>query len=181
MVKLLKESRSSLMTTCAVLALAGGLAAQEERGLPESMRRPWGPLVAVGRPAHGVIHAELMKFTRLFPSDRHLPDNLQGQPHIDYVPAFQWVPRGITTFQWGHPEMLLGNQESYEYGSPKPIGERGSFQISRYPELPFPLSWAPLYFSFTTPDGTHGRLGARWDDVDFYTNMPSIAIKRNVE
>lgn len=163
-----------------LLALTARGAAQEDRTASGS-QAPWNSLAAVGKPVHGVIHRELMKFTRIFPSNRHLPQSLQSRPHNDYAPGFKWVPRRLTTFQWGQPAMLLGNQKSYEYGSPKPIGERGSFQISRYPELPFPLSLAPLYFSFTTPGGTHGRFGARWDDVDFYVNLPSMAIKRNIE
>ena len=49
------------------------------------------------------------------------------------------------------------------------------------PNLPAPLCWLPLYLAFTFPNGVHFRLGARWDDVDSYIVVPSIAIKRKVE
>ncbi len=91
------------------------------------------------------------------------------------------IPRSWTAFFWGEPAMLLGNQRNFIGDSPKPIGEPGSFQISRYPDLPFPLSWLPLYVAFTTPNGVHVRLGARWDDVDSYIQVPTIALKRNVK
>ena len=91
------------------------------------------------------------------------------------------MPRGWTTFDWGRPSMVAGNQIAHEGGAPKPIGERGSFQLSLYPDLPAPLCWLPLYLAFTLPNGVHFRLGARWDDVDSYIVVPSIAIKRKVE
>jgi hypothetical protein len=113
----------------------------------------------------------------LLPSSRHLPPHLR-RPHDDYPAAFAWVPRGWTAFRWGRPRLILGNQAHALEGAPKPIGEHGSFQIARYPNLPFPLDCLPLYVAFTTPGGTHFRLGARWDDVDDYIQFPSIAIKR---
>jgi len=57
---------------------------------------------------------------------------------------------------------------------PKPITAPGTWQISKFPDGP----WYAWYFAFTTKGGTHFRIGARWDDVDSYTEFPSIAIKR---
>lgn len=116
--------------------------------------------------------------SRYLPSDKHLPRHLQGRRHWDYPWPFHLIPRGWTTFNWGKPEMMIGNQRARENGGPKPIGEYGSFQISRYPDLPLPFSWFPVYVAFTTREGLHFRLGARWDDVDGYTQFPSVAIKR---
>jgi hypothetical protein len=118
---------------------------------------------------------------RLLPSNRHLPGHLALRDHDDYLPLFRWIPRGWTTFDWGRPALLAGNQVNALHRSPKPIGERGSYQISTYPDLPAPLCWVPLYFAFTLPNGVHFRLGARWDDVDAYVVAPSVAIKRNVK
>lgn len=130
------------------------------------------------RPLEDFTEAVFEALYRLFPSDQYLPRHLQGRRHWDYPWPFHALPRAWTTYDWGEPEMLIGNQERKENGRPKPIGESGSFQLSRYPQLPLPLSWLPLYMAFTTRGGTHFRMGARWDDVDAYTQFPSIAIKR---
>jgi hypothetical protein len=118
---------------------------------------------------------------RLLPSKKYLPAHLAHRDHWDYPGPLQWVPRGWTTYSWGRPAMLLGNQEHAVDGAPKPIGERGSYQVSVYPELPVPFCWLPVYFAFTLPNGVHFRFGARWDDVDSYVNLPSVAIKKRVE
>ncbi len=118
----------------------------------------------------------------LLPSVRHLPPNLAPRPHDDYmIPGLALIPRGWNTFDWGHPDLIIGNQKNFQDGSPKPIGERGSFQLSSYPQLPVPFCWVPIYFAFTLPNGVHFRLGARWDDVDAYVVAPSIAIKTDVD
>ncbi|MBL0058549.1 MAG: hypothetical protein IPP35_05485 [Elusimicrobia bacterium] len=129
------------------------------------------------RPVKDFSDAAFEGLFRLFPSGQNLPSHLKNKRHWDYPWPFHRIPRGWTTFRWGKPKMLLGNQVSQEEGSPKPIGEPGSFQFSRYPDLPIPLSWLPLYLAVTTSGGTHFRLGARWDDVDAYTQFPSVAIK----
>ena len=118
---------------------------------------------------------------RLLPGGRNLPHHLKKRGHDDYPLVFRWIPRSWTTFGWGRPALMAGNQNHWQEGSPKPIGERGTFQISRFPDLPPPLCWVPLYFAATTPGGVHVRLGARWDDVDAYVQFPSIALKRNVQ
>lgn len=134
----------------------------------------------IGFPAPGAAADTTSSDTvsRYLPSDKHLPRHLQGRRHWDYPWPFHLIPRGWTTFDWGKPEMVLGNQRARRDGKPKPIGEYGSFQVSRYPDLPLPFSWFPVYVAFTTRDGLHFRLGARWDDVDAYTQFPSVAIKR---
>jgi hypothetical protein len=117
----------------------------------------------------------------LLPSTRHLPPNLAPRPHDDYmIPGLSLIPRGWNTFNWGQPGLIVGNQTSFLNDSPKPIGERGSFQVSSYPQLPIPFCWLPAYFAFTLPNGTHFRLGARWDDIDDYTVVPSVALKYGV-
>lgn len=118
---------------------------------------------------------------RLLPGRRHLPSHLQKREHDDYPAVFRWMPRSWTSFGWGRPRLLVGNQNTWYEGAPKPVGEKGTFQISRYPDLPPPLCWLPLYFAVTTPNGVHLRLGARWDDVDAYVQFPSIAWKLDVK
>jgi len=149
---------------------------------PRSAKRPsppvhrrFRPLV---RPFPRFAHSALRRIVRVLPSKRHLPDHLAHRAHWDYPGPLRWVPRSATSFGWGRPRLLLGNQKNFEGRHPKPIGERGSFQISRYPRLPVPLNLLPLYIAFTTPNGYHFRLGARWDDVDAYVTLPSIAVKK---
>jgi hypothetical protein len=119
---------------------------------------------------------------RLLPSSRYLPSHLARREHDDYmIPGLAQMPRAWTTFDWGEPRLILGNQKHKLNGAPKPIGERGSFQLSLYPNLPPPFCWIPAYFAFTLSNGVHFRLGARWDDVDDYTVVPSVAVKFKVE
>jgi hypothetical protein len=104
---------------------------------------------------------------------------VRSKRHADYPWGLRWIPRGWTAFKWGAPRQVLGNQKhgtlaSYPGWDPKPIGEPGTWQLSRFPDGP----WYAWYFAFTTKGGTHFRIGARWDDVDSYTEFPSIAIKR---
>lgn len=103
--------------------------------------------------------------------DSALPPNLQGKRHWDYPWPLKWVPRAWTSFKWGKPKKVFGNQADV-----KPIGDRGTWQVSRYPDGP----WWAWYFAFTTSGGLHFRVGARYDDVDDYTDFPSIAVKRGV-
>lgn len=136
------------------------------------------PLAASTHPLRQFMAVMLHQQTMVIPSGRNLPRHLRDREHWDYPLAFQWVPRSWTSFGWGRPKMILGNQVHFMRDSPKPIGEKASFQVSRYPDLPIPLCWLPLYVAFTTRDGVHFRLGARWDDVDSYTQFPSIAVKK---
>lgn len=158
---------------------------------PEEDRTPalLKPFKRVGRAATwGLARASqpFMNYSRyqlvkLLPSRKHLPPHLAHRDHWDYPGPLQWVPRGWTTYGWGKPAMVLGNQDHERDGAPMPIGEQGSFQISVYPDLPAPFCWLPVYFAFTLPNGVHFRLGARWDDVDSYVNLPSVAIKKRVK
>ncbi len=107
--------------------------------------------------------------------DSALPVHLRGMYHWDYPPGLRWVPRGWTAFDWGKPVMVAGNQKEKRAGAPAPIGERGSWQLSRFPGAPRPLRWFPIYFAVTTGKGWHFRIGARYDDVDDYTQFPTIA------
>lgn len=167
------------------LLLVGWVAPLPAEGDPETLSPSLPETVAPRRvlpgafsPLEDSADALMAGLFKLFPSKRSLPEHLRHRPHEDYPMAFRWIPRWLTAFSWGRPSLMVGNQDNAYEGSPKPIGERGSFQISRYPDLPPPLCWLPLYFAFTTHDGLHMRLGARWDDIDAYTQFPSIAWKR---
>lgn len=102
--------------------------------------------------------------------------------HQDYYFSFfRGVPRKITTrCLAGLPILLLGNQdywrETNQGFSPKPIPRRGEWQLSV-------TKWrknCPIflpYFSFTTTGGIHFRIGSRWDDMNGYFTIPSLALK----
>jgi len=62
---------------------------------------------------------------RLLPSSHYLPSPLARREHDDYlIPGLSLMPRAWTTFDWGKPRMILGNQKQNLAGDPKPIGER---------------------------------------------------------
>lgn len=113
-----------------------------------------------------------------------LPEKLKAAKHWDYPPGLRWIPRRWTSFCWGAPELVMGNQDERRVcqktgdAGPAPIGERGSWQISRFPDAPRPWRWIPLYLAFTLKNGRHVRLGARWDDVDGYVTFPTAASRR---
>jgi hypothetical protein len=96
--------------------------------------------------------------------------------HGDWPFILRWIPRRLTAFDWGAPKQVAGNQKNAtDAGFPKPIGEPGTYQVSVFPYAPWwakPIAW---YLAFTLKNGRHFRLGARWDDVDAYTQWPSIA------
>lgn len=108
-----------------------------------------------------------------------LPKNLKGKLHWDWPWPFSKIPRAWTAFKWGVPKKIWGNQnetrKSKEGEGPAPIGEKGSWQVSRFPDSPSALKFLPLYLAFTTKTGRHFRVGARWDDVDNYVQFPTIA------
>lgn len=145
-----------------------------------------------------------------------LPDNLKDRRHDDY--AF-WpltlIPRAWTSFGWGVPELAWGNQTRMRKTKdgiigPAPIGERGSWQISFFPEAPlwvimiaplllvgalllclaswwFLLLWLVVpfcpawYFAYSFKDGHQWRSGSRWDDVDNYVAWPDLPTMRVYE
>ncbi len=113
-----------------------------------------------------------------------LPAHLRDRLHWDYIWPLKLIPRWVTSFAWGVPKKILGNQTLVrkQRGTgpkgPGPIGEPGSWQISRYPKAPLVIRYLPIYFAFTTKKGLHARIGARWDDVDGYITFPVIAIRR---
>lgn len=107
-----------------------------------------------------------------------LPAHLKDKLHWDWPWPFNKVPRAWTSFDWGKPRMLLGNQKEVRAGAPAPIGEAGSWQISRFPDAPGILKYLPIYFAATLKSGRHFRVGARYDDVDDYTNFPTFASRK---
>lgn len=143
-------------------------------------RRAVGGAMRLTKPLRHLIFVVFDQQARMLPSGKELPAHLR-RGHDDYPLLFAWIPRSWTAFFWGEPSMMLGNQKHFLGDSPKPIGEPGSFQVSRFPDLPIPFSWLPLYIAFTTPNGWHVRLGARWDDVDSYIQVPTIAFKNDVK
>jgi hypothetical protein len=115
--------------------------------------------------------------------DDALPDNLKGTKHWDYPKFLRWIPRAWTSYAWGAPKKIVGDQKETRKGKegnsgPAPIGERGSWQVSRFPGAPGPLKYLPLYVAFTTKSGRHFRIGARWDDVDNYVTFPTVASRK---
>ena len=113
-----------------------------------------------------------------------LPENLKGADHRDYPKFLRWIPRSWTSFNWGVPVKMAGNQKrvridgKLQTEGPSPVGEWGSWQISKFPNAPWFAKYIPAYLAFTTKKGFHFRIGARWDDVDGYTTIPTIAVKR---
>ena len=125
-----------------------------------------------------------------------LPPNLQiidprtgkvigSKPHWDWPWPFSKIPRGVTSFKWGKPKLLLGDQKEVRAGAPAPIGEASSWQVSYYPDAPW---WAKLtglafYAAYSGSRGEDGkyrhyRLGSRWDDVDSYVTILSAASRK---
>lgn len=112
--------------------------------------------------------------------DSALPENLRGKKHWDWPWPFSKISRGATAFNWGMPKLVRGSQKGVVVDGaepaphPKPIGEPGSWQLSRFPLGP----WYAWYFAFTLKNGRHFRVGARWDDVDGYVQFPTLAWRR---
>jgi len=113
-----------------------------------------------------------------------LPAHLRDRLHWDYPWPLKLIPRWVTSYAWGVPKMIWGNQTLVrrQRGTgpkgPGPIGEPGSWQISRYPDAPWGIRWLPTYFSITIKSGWHARIGARWDDVDAYVTFPAPAVRK---
>lgn len=103
-----------------------------------------------------------------------LPPTLQGKRHTDWPWPFSRITRGATAFDWGKPRILVGRADSTQDGSPKPINPPGTFQISYFPDAPW-WSLKGLYIGCSGKKKADGRFrnfraGARYDDVDGYTN-----------
>jgi len=112
-----------------------------------------------------------------------LPEALKNKNHSDYSWPFSLIPRWVTTYNWGIPQQIGGNQtlkrqdkNTGKWG-PGPIGEPDTWQVSRFPDAPKGFNDMPLYFAMTTKEGLHIRIGARWDDIDSYVTFPSITIR----
>lgn len=108
-----------------------------------------------------------------------LPPHLQGKRHDDWPWPLSYVPRAWTSFCRGSfarpPRKLWGTTASkfdfprlgWPFSYPQPIPKPGHWHAA----------WPP-YFALTTSAGWHFRIGARYDDVDLYYTMPSIAFKK---
>lgn len=104
--------------------------------------------------------------------------------HTDWPWPLSYIPRRWTACDWGVPVLVMGNQRetredaASHTAGPAPVGEAGSWQLSLFPKAPGPLKHIPTYFAFTLKNGWHFRIGARWDDVDSYTQVPTLAIRK---
>lgn len=113
-----------------------------------------------------------------------LPEKLQEARHWDWPWPLSLIPRAWTSFDWGPPKQIAGDQMlRAEGGYPKPIGEPRSWQLSVYPGAPWwakPFAWYVAYSGKAGKDGNyrHFRLGTRWDDVDNYCTILSIASRK---
>lgn len=110
-----------------------------------------------------------------------LPESLQNKAHNDWPWPFSYIPRSWTAFCLGAPELLWGTQKERRIWpdgtiGPAPIPERGTWQVSGYPDK-FLLNF-PLYFAVTFKNGWSFRIGARGDDVDGYVQFPSVAFRK---
>lgn len=107
-----------------------------------------------------------------------LPEHLRDRPHEDWPFPFSLIPRAWTAYKWGPPKKLFGNQQTIDdQGAPKPIGPPGTWQVSYYPEAPKEWALFNWYVALTTKKGIHYRLGTRWDDIDKYCTILSVARK----
>ena len=107
-------------------------------------------------------------------SKKCLPEHIRTGRHTDYIPGFRWIPRSWTSFCWLIPPVkMAGSQKNFQvylknrFVALPPVPPPGKWQ----------LSW-PLYFAFTTKGKLSFRIGARWDDVDFYFSYPTFRIWR---
>ena len=118
-----------------------------------------------------------------------LPPNLREKLHWDWPWPFSKIPRGWTAFKWGRPRLLMGRIAATDFVvaspwmAPKPITSPGTWQVSRYPDAPwwaFPLNWYVAFSGRRAADGKfrHWRIGTRWDDVDSYCTILTIATRR---
>jgi hypothetical protein len=83
--------------------------------------------------------------------------------HSDWLKAFQWVPRRLTTWVGPAPtvkDIIAGNVTEL-----KPIPLDGEWYVMRG------------YFASTSKGGLHFRIGWRWDNVDSYWTL-SFSLKK---
>lgn len=115
--------------------------------------------------------------------------------HWDWPWPFNKISRRSTAFFWGVPSLVWGNLRPQDYilqsyvitspldvhtaFVPKPISSPNTWQISRFKAGPW-FAWYVAYSGSKQADGMyrHWRTGARWDDVDNYTQFPSVATRR---
>lgn len=73
---------------------------------------------------------------------------------------------------------MIGNTTNYSGDAPKPIPNPGEWVIFEFPDAPWWWAWAAWGAAVTLKSGRHFRVGARWDDVDAYTQWPSFAMRK---
>ena len=110
-------------------------------------------------------------------SKKCLPEHIRTGRHTDYIPGFRWIPRSWTSFCWPIPHKIAGSQKAKFYRGRKD----GEFAIEALAPIPPPGKWQlawPLYFAFTTKGRLSFRIGARWDDIDWYHSYPTFRVWR---
>ncbi len=147
------------------------------------------------------LHWDWPTFFTFYFRGRRIKIGLQWVPRA--WTSYKW---GVPIMTYGNQTRIRAGKDLdgvVRFG-PAPIGEPGSWQLSEYAGAPY---WAPLitvaaiyaaalfpgwwratallmlpfqpfYFAFTLRSGRNFRLGARWDDVDGYTTIPTIASRR---
>ena len=111
-----------------------------------------------------------------------LPLHLRDKKHDDRVLPFCWIPRRLTArplpeppiMVAGSPDHAMSETKNGEYG-PSPIPGKNQWQISVVPIRPGSWLFLP-YFALTTRC-VHFRIGTRWDDIDHYYTLDSLAVK----
>ena len=91
--------------------------------------------------------------------------------HDDWPLFFKYVPRSWTTWRVPFPPPKLA-------GNARLVKWRNTDHVFSKP-IPEPQEYfaAQGYIAFTTKGGIHGRLGARFDDVDNYLTFPAFTLK----
>jgi len=113
-----------------------------------------------------------------------LPEHLKDRVHNDYyIKSTQWIPRRWTFRKLVEPPvMILGSANHTQsqtadggYG-PSPLPLVGQWQVSA---IQVKKGW-PFYLPYIALTGTryHFRAGVRWDNVDNYYVLNSIALRR---
>ncbi len=111
-----------------------------------------------------------------------LPVWLKGQKHIDRIPGLSWMSRNSTARALVEPPFMIMGSKGQLLGcgkngkpGPKPIPKAGQWQLCAVQVEEGSWFFLP-YFAITTRF-VHFRIGTRWDDVDNYYTLDSVALK----
>lgn len=140
------------------------------------MRRTWIKYLVVFYFSLGFLTA------LLFGGGNCLPPHLANEGHSDRVLGFRWMSRELTARCLVQPPIPLITSRNFPlslarngvYG-PKPIPGPNQMQVSL---VQVREGW-PFFLPYlaVTAQRLHFRIGVRWDDVDHYYTLDSIALK----